>query len=69
MNTWIVEHYSNDEDTWVESSRPRHLCLADAMTHMRSQIEFDLDIPHRVVHIETKRKTVALSAYGDELVK
>jgi len=69
MNHWTVEYYSNDEGVWLECGRPRYLCLADAVRYMRSEAECDPDMSHRVVHIETKRKTVGLSAYGEELVK
>ena len=67
-NTWVVEYYSNDYGEWDECS-PVYLCLDDAIRCMREQAEMDPDMTHRVINIVTQRTTVALSAYGEELVK
>ena len=68
MNHWTVEYYSNDEDMWLECS-DGFLSPSDAIKCMRMHSDNDLDMAHRIVHVEIKRKTIALSAYGEELVK
>lgn len=70
-NTWVVEYYSNDESQWLQCSIEDrvYFCLSEAIKVMRLEAECDPDMSHRVVHIETRRNTVALSAYGEELVK
>ena len=67
-NTWIVEYYSNDDGEWLECSN-NFLCLLDAIRCMRLHAENDPNLAHRIVHTETKRNTIAISAYGEELVK
>ena len=68
MNHWNVEYYSNDEDMWLECSND-FFSLSDAIRCMRLHAENDPEMAHRIVHIEIKRNTVAISAYGEELVK
>ena len=66
MNHWFVEYYSNDEDMWLECSND-FLILSDAIKCMRMHADSDPYMAHRLVHVE--RKTIALSAYGEELLK
>ena len=66
MNTsWIVEYYG-EEGEWIECTN-NFWVLDDAIKCMRLHAETDPDLAHRIV--ETKHTTVALSAYGEELVK
>lgn len=67
-SSWIVEFYSNDNREWLKCSIT-YLCLGDAMRAMREHAEIDTKLAHRVVHLEIKRQTIALSAYGEELIK
>ena len=67
-NTWVVEYYSDDEDMWLECSND-FFSLSDAIKCMRMHADSDPCMAHRIVHTETKRKTIAISAYGEELVK
>ena len=68
MNHWVVEFYSNDEGDWLKCS-PQYQDFSACLDNMRLQALQDQDMAHRVVHVEIKRKTVALSAYGEELLK
>ena len=68
MNHWVVEYYSNDESKWLECSND-FLCQLDAIKCMRLHADNDPDLAHRVVHIEIKRNSIALSACGEELIQ
>jgi len=69
MNTFVVEYYSNDNDEWLECS-PNYICLDDAIRTMRLQVDQDgSDMAHRIIQVWTHRSTVAMMAYGDEVIK
>ena len=70
MNQYHVEYYSNDSSKWLKCSITFE-SVDDAMQSMREQAVRDPDLAHRLIYnyIRTKRKTIALSAWGEEIIK
>lgn len=65
-----VEFYSNDEGNWLKCS-PQYKSYSDCLDVMRLEALKDQDMAHRLVESEvvTVKRTLALTAHGEELIK
>ena len=66
MNKYYVEYYSEDAGKWKECSQ-EFTIYDEAISALRLHASHDLDMAHRLVKKRTT--TVALTAYGEELIK
>ena len=70
MSTYHVEYYSNDCEAWIVCGTDDiYCCLDAAVDAMRLEAECDPNMTHRVIRSVIHRSTVAMAAYGEELIK